>query len=132
MGRSPRQARPADTGFVLPIVLLLGLVVLLMTLSLQALALQDRRRSEAVVREARLDDGFASAAMVAVALWRQGAGWPSQGWWHPAGQFALQAWQARPDGSQSLALQRLAAPGQPLRRRSFVLGSDGVLRRASD
>ncbi len=132
MERLPRRSRPAETGFVLPIVLLLGLVVLLMTLSLQALALQDRRRSEAVLREAQLDDGFASAAMVAVASWRQGVGWPSQGWGHPAGQFALEAWQARSDGSQSLALQRRAAPGQPLRRRSFVLSSDGVLRRASD
>lgn len=132
MGRSLRQTRPPATGFVLPIVLLLGLVVLLMTLSLQALALQDRRHSEAALREAQLDDGFASAAMVAVGSWRQGVGWPPQGWGHPAGQFALQAWQARPDGSRSLVLQRLAAPGQPLRRRSFVLGGDGVLRRASD
>jgi hypothetical protein len=132
MGRSRRQDRPAGTGFVLPIVLLLGLVVLLLTLSLQALALQDRRRSDAAVREAQLDDGFASAAMVAVGLWRQGSGWPPQGWGHPAGRFALQAWQGRADGSQSLALQRLAAPGQPLRQRSFVLGRDGVLRRASE
>jgi hypothetical protein len=116
---------------VLPIVLLLGLLVLLLTLSLQALALQDRRRSEATLREAQLDDGFASAAMVAVGLGRQGVGWPAEGWGHPAGRFALQAWQVRPDGSQVLDLQRLAAPGQPTRQRSFVLGRDGVLRRVS-
>lgn len=131
MGRSRRRTGAPGTGFVLPVALLLGLVVLLMTLSLQALALQDRRRSEALLREALLDDGFASAAMVAVGLGRQGAGWP-QGWGHPAGQFVLQAWQGRPDGSQSVTLQRLAAQGQPQRERSFVLGSDGVLRRASE
>lgn len=132
MGPLRPQGRPAETGFVLPIVLLLGLVVLLLSLSLQALALQDRRRIEAALREAQLDDGFASAAMVAVGLWRQGQGWPPQGWGHPAGRFALQSWQVGPDGSQALALQRLAAPGQPLRQRGFVLGGDGVLRRASD
>jgi len=132
MGGSRRHNKPAAPGFVLPIVLLLGLLVLLLTLSLQALALQDRRRSEAVLREAQLDDGFASAAMVAVGLWRQGVGWPAGGWGHPAGRFALQAWQVQPDGSQALALQRVAAPGQPLRQRAFVLGRDGVLRRVSD
>ena len=127
-----RQDRLAAPGFVLPIVLMLGLLVLLMTLSLQTLALQDRRRSEAALQEAQLDDGFASAAMVAVGLWRQGGAWPTGGWRHPAGRFALQARQGQPDGSQALDLQRLAAPGQPLRQRSFVLGRDGVLRRGSD
>ncbi len=132
MGWSRRRKQAAASGFVLPIVLLLGVLVLLLTLSLQALALQDRRRSEAALREAQLDDGFASAAMVAVGLWRQGGAWPAGGWGHPAGRCALQAWQGQPDGSQALELQRLAAPGQPLRQRSFVLDRDGVLRRGLD
>lgn len=113
-------------------VLLLGLLLLLLTLSLQALGLQDRRRGEASVREAQLDDGFVSAAMLAVGLWRQGSGWPAQGWGDPSGRFTLQTWQAQPDGSQRFGVARLAAPGQPLRQRAFVLGRDGVLRRASD
>ena len=120
----------AAAGFVLPLVLVGGLVLLLGGMSLQAMALQGRARTSLLLQEGRLSDGFLSAAMVFTAQARQGQ--PLAAQQLPAGRFQLASWQGAPEGPARFSVLRLAAGIQPQRSRGFQLDGSGLLKPVLD
>ncbi len=134
--KSSRTSKTSKTseGFVLPLVLVAGLLLLGSGLSLQGLALQSRSRNGLLLREAQLEDGFLSAAMAITLQQRQGVSTPGQlvGEGGAAGQFRLRQWQGAAAGPALFSVERLAQGGRPWRSKNFQLSAKGVLRPVSD
>jgi hypothetical protein len=117
-------------GFVLPLVLVAGLLLLVSGLSLQGMALQSRSRNGLLLQEAQLKDGFLSAAMAITLQQRQGISPTEQPL--AAGRFRLRQWQGPSAGPAQFSVERLAEGVKAWRSKQFQLSAAGVLRPVSD
>ena len=128
--------RPQPSGFVLPIALLASLMLMLASLSLQSVGLQERLRLAGLLRQRQAEDALVSAAQELVASLNRGRACllalPLEQW--PAPGLACEGTPAAawaPGGAAGPVRLLRWRPGPELAELLLELPADGARRQAS-